>query len=89
MQTRLTLLFLLCFCLLGLTACSQLPPASTQAIVGIAEDWNSSHVTLTLVEKNAAGKWQRVLGPYPGRLGRNGCVWGLGLHCNPTGATTK
>lgn len=80
---------LLGFWLMLLTACSQMPASSTQAIVGIADDWNSSHVTLTLVEKNAAGKWQRVLGPYPGRLGRNGCVWGLGMHRNPTGATTK
>ena len=87
--TRLLRLHLFCLFLLCCTACSQLPPASSQAIIGIADDWNSSHVTLTLVEKNAAGKWQRVLGPYPGRLGRNGCVWGLGMHSNPAGATTK
>lgn len=87
--TRLHQLLLTCLFLLCCSACSQLPPASSQAIIGIADDWNSSHVTLTLVEKNTAGKWQRVLGPYPGRLGRNGCVWGLGMHRNPAGATTK
>ena len=77
------------FCLLSFTSCSQMPRESTQAIIGIADDWNSSHVTLTMVEKNAAGKWVRVLGPYAGRLGRNGCVWGLGQHSTPSGATTK
>lgn len=75
--------------LLLLNSCAQLPETSTQAIIGISSDWNSSHVTLTMVEKNAAGKWQRVLGPFPGRLGRNGSVWGLGMHRNPTGATIK
>lgn len=88
-QTKPHLLLLFCFCLLAFTACSQLPHSSTQAIVGISDDWDSSHVTLTLVEKNAAGKWQRVLGPYPGRLGRNGSIWGLGMHSNPGGALTK
>lgn len=88
-NTRPFLLLLLSFCTLAFTACSQMPATSTQAIVGIADDWNSSHVTLSLVEKNAEGKWKRVLGPYPGRLGREGCVWGLGLHPNPAGATIK
>ncbi len=76
-------------CLLTFTACSQMPGNCTQAIIGVSDDWNSSHVNLTLVEKNTAGKWQRVLGPVPGRLGRNGSVWGLGAHSNPGGATTK
>ena len=87
MKNLLHLLVLLC--LFSFTSCSQMPTESTQAIIGIAEDWNSSHVTLTMVEKNAAGKWVRVLGPYAGRLGRNGCVWGLGEHRNPMGATTR
>ena len=88
-MTRFFLAFLLNFCLLALTACSQFPRECTQAIIGIADDWNSSHVNLTLVEKKPTGKWVRVLGPFPGRLGRNGCVWGLGEHSTPTGATTK
>ena len=87
MKNLLHLLVLLC--LFSFTCCSQMPTESTQAIIGIADDWNSSHVTLTMVEKNTAGKWVRVLGPYAGRLGRNGCVWGLGEHRNPMGATTK
>lgn len=87
MKSIFPLLALLC--LLAMTACSQMPGGSTQAIIGVSDDWDSSHVTLTMVEKNKAGKWQRVLGPFPGRLGRNGSVWGLGQHKNPRGATTK
>ncbi|MBQ5665096.1 MAG: hypothetical protein IIV41_04415, partial [Akkermansia sp.] len=87
MRHILPLLVLLC--LLTVTACSQMPGDCRQAIIGVSDGWDSSHVTLTLVEKNAAGKWQRVLGPVPGRLGRNGSVWGLGVHSNPGGATTK
>ncbi len=65
------------------------PQDCSQAIIGIAEGWNNSHVTLSVVEKNAQGQWVRVLGPYRGRLGRAGLVWGLGLHSNPWFATTK
>jgi len=72
-----------------LPAQAAVPTACTQAILGIAEGWNSSHVTISVVEKNAQGQWVRVLGPYKGRLGRNGLVWGLGLHSNPRKATTK
>lgn len=61
---------------------AMVPETCTQAIVGITDGWNNSHVTLSLLEKQANGKWARVLGPMPGRLGRNGCVWGLGLHTN-------
>lgn len=73
-----------------LTACSSTVPGNcTQAIIGITDSWNSSHVTLTLAEKNAAGKWQRVLGPFPGRLGRNGTAWGMGIHKTPAGNRKK
>lgn len=65
------------------------PRDCTQAIIGIAEGWNDSHVTLSVVEKNESGRWVRVLGPFRGRLGRAGLVWGLGLHSNPWFATTK
>lgn len=68
---------------------ARIPAACTQAVLGIADSWDSSHVTLSLVEKNSAGQWQRVLGPVRGRLGRAGLVWGLGLHANPRGATIK
>ncbi len=65
------------------------PANCTQAIVGITDGWNSSHVTLSLLEKQRDGQWARVMGPFPGRLGRNGCVWGLGLHANSRKATIK
>ena len=82
------------FVLLALLTClgishASVPRDCSQAIIGIADGWNSSHVTLSLVEKNARGQWVRVLGPWKGRLGRNGLVWGLGLHSNPWLATVK
>ena len=70
-------------------ALAAVPANCTQAIIGIADDWNNSHVTLSLVEKNAQGQWVRVMGPWKGRLGRNGLAWGLGLHSNPWLATVK
>ncbi len=86
---RVISLFLLSFLLLTLPARAVVPASCTQAIVGITEGWNSSHVTLSLLEKQSDGRWARVLGPIPGRLGRNGCVWGLGMHSNPRRATIK
>lgn len=71
------------------TAPAQLPADCRQAVIGIAEGWNDSHATLNLVQRNAQGKWVRVLGPLPARLGRNGLAWGRGLHTNPRGAVLK
>ncbi len=68
---------------------AQVPQDCSQAILGVASDWDASQVTLSLVERQKDGGWARVLGPYPGRLGRAGLVWGLGLHANPRGAVTK
>lgn len=83
------LIFILSFMCMALVAHAQMPANCTQAILGIAEGWNSSQVSLSVVEKNRSGQWVRTLGPIPGRLGSNGLVWGLGLHANPAGATTK
>ncbi len=66
-----------------------MPADCEQAIIGMAKGWDNSHVVLSLVEKNSKGQWVRVLGPYAGRLGKNGLVWGLGLHQNPKNARTK
>lgn len=82
-------LFLFLFLLVSLAADAVVPAQTSQAIIGVAEGWNSSHVTLSLVERLPGGAWQRVLGPIPGRLGNNGLVWGLGLHPNPRGAVVK
>jgi len=66
----------------------QLPAASSQCIVGKADGWNSSNVTLSLYEKTG-GNWQQIGSSWTGRLGKSGLVWGLGLHPNPPGATLK
>ena len=66
----------------------ELPKQSTQCLVGIAKDWNSSTVTLTLYQKNN-GQWQAVAAPWNGRLGKNGLVWGLGIHPLPANAVVK
>src|SRR5690606_5045209 len=52
------------------------------------KDWNSSTVTLSTYEKRG-GKWVKVSGPWQGRLGKNGLVWGLGIHPVPQGAKVK
>ncbi len=82
----LAALFLLISTLLAEAA---VPADCRQAIIGIADGWNSSHVTLSLVERDRSGQWRRVLGPIRGRLGHAGLVWGLGLHQNPRRAATK
>ena len=66
-----------------------MPPQSAQAVLGIADGWDTSHVTLSLVEKTADGQWVRTLGPIHARLGNAGLVWGRGLHTAPRGATLK
>lgn len=65
-----------------------LPVASSQAVIGIADGWNSSQVQISFVEKEN-GRWKRVMGPVPGRLGVNGLAWGLGVHTNPKAAVSK
>lgn len=65
-----------------------MPAETTQAIVGIVDGWNSSHASISLVEKDG-GQWRRVLGPMPARLGSQGLVWGLGLHPVERGVTVK
>ena len=76
-----------------LFACSsltafELPKQSTQCLVGIAKDWNSSSVSLTLYQKNH-GQWQSVSAPWNGRLGKSGLVWGLGIHALPAHVAIK
>lgn len=80
-----TLLFLLTA--VGVSA-FELPRNSTQCVVGVAKDWNSSYVTLQVYQKNGAA-WQKSGSSWSGRLGRSGLVWGLGLHPLPAGATIK
>jgi L,D-peptidoglycan transpeptidase YkuD (ErfK/YbiS/YcfS/YnhG family) len=79
-------------CSIMLPLCSvhafELPRDASQCLVGIADHWNSSHVTLGYYEKSN-GRWQQVGTPWPARLGRNGLAWGRGLHPQPKGAATK
>jgi L,D-peptidoglycan transpeptidase YkuD (ErfK/YbiS/YcfS/YnhG family) len=66
-----------------------IPAKSQQCLVGIASEWNSSYVTLTLYERGSNGRWKQKGLPWKGRLGRNGLVWGKGLHPVPSNAKTK
>ncbi len=58
---------------------AQLPENTQQLVIGIAPDSSSSHVTLSVFEKNTNG-WRQQGTAWKGRLGRNGLAWGLGLH---------
>jgi L,D-peptidoglycan transpeptidase YkuD (ErfK/YbiS/YcfS/YnhG family) len=80
-------IFLLLLALLP-AAAFEISPKSSQCVVGVADGWNSSKVTLTLYEKSGKS-WKPVAAPWSGRLGKNGLVWGKGLHPVPAGATTK
>jgi L,D-peptidoglycan transpeptidase YkuD (ErfK/YbiS/YcfS/YnhG family) len=88
MISRILILAVFFLATLPLVKAFELPASSGQCLVGIAEDWNSSTVTLTLYQKSG-GKWLADASPWQGRLGRSGLVWGHGLHPVPAGATTK
>ena len=74
--------------LVSSTSGFELPGNSSQCIVGIAENWNSSHVSLSYHERQGEG-WQQVGESWKGRLGQNGLAWGRGIHPNPKGVTLK
>ncbi len=69
-------------------AAFELPSNSNQCLVGTADGWDSSNVTLTLYGKTG-GVWKPVTAPWKGRLGKSGLVWGKGIHPVPSGAATK
>ncbi len=75
------------FLLLPLRA-MEAPEACRQLVIGVAKDWNSSHVTLTLLQKEG-NTWKKSIEPWQGRLGKNGLAWGIGLHSTPKNATPK
>ncbi len=66
----------------------ELPAASTQCLVGVADTWDSSTATLRLYQKSG-GKWIAEGAAWQSRLGREGLIWGLGLHPLPAGAAVK
>lgn len=71
-------LLLLLLTLLPLSAW-EIPKNCQQLIVGVAKDWNSSYVTVTMYEKKGKA-WVPVTRACRGRLGKNGLAWGLGIH---------
>ena len=71
-----------------LAAAFELPANSTQCLVGIAENWNSSSASLRLYQK-IDGRWVPDGPAWKARLGRDGLAWGLGIHVSPPGATLK
>ncbi len=81
------ILFLLWLTCLGLGA-FELPANSSQCVVGISKNWDSSYVSLAYYEKEG-GVWQMVGEKWSGRLGKNGSVWGRGLHPIPPGVRLK
>lgn len=81
-------LILLALATLLPAAAFELPAKSTQCLVGIAESWDSSSATLRLYRKSG-GEWQPVGAAWKSRLGKNGLIWGLGIHPVPSGAATK
>lgn len=70
------------------SAAFELPSGSSQCVVGVADGWNSSHVTISYFEKKG-GAWRKVGDAWKGRLGSKGLVWGRGLHPAPAGAVLK
>ncbi len=76
---NLPLLSLFASILTSAIAYAQLPENTRQLIIGIAPEKNSSHVTLSIFEKNN-NTWQQTSKSWKGRLGRNGLAWGIGLH---------
>lgn len=85
MVFRILLLALLA--LLPATA-FELPSRSTQCLVGTADEWDSSTVTLRFYEKRE-GRWTAVGDAWKARLGAKGLIWGHGLHSLPAKAATK
>jgi len=59
------------------------PHDCKQLILGLAENWNDSHVRLQFYQRDAAGAWQAQGESFAGRLGRDGLAWGRGLHPVP------
>ena len=75
--------------LIGLNASGfDLPANSTQCLLGLADSWDSSHATLQLFQKSA-NQWQPQGEAWKARLGKNGLIWGHGLHPLPKNALIK
>jgi len=84
---NLRILLLSLFAILP-AAAFELPANSTQCLVGTAESWDNSTVTLCLYQKQG-DTWKPRSAPWKARLGKSGLVWGKGIHPVPAGAVTK
>ncbi len=67
----------------------RLAPGTTQCLLGLADGWNSTEVTLQRHEREPGGAWRPTGVPWKGRLGASGLVWGRGLSPAPAGAKLK
>ena len=76
-------------CGFAAAASFRLAPGTTQIVVGVADGWSSTSVTLQRYERQAGGPWRPVGVPWAGRLGGAGLVWGRGLSPAPPGAVLK
>ena len=75
--------------LIGLNASGfDLPANSTQCLLGLADSWDSSHATLQLFQKSG-NQWQPQGEAWKARLGKNGLIWGRGLHPLPKNPSIK
>jgi len=66
----------------------RLPSGCHQCLVATVAGWEATTATLRLFEKSGA-QWRLVGGPWKARLGREGLVWGVGLHPSPVGRPLK
>ena len=66
----------------------RIPRPSTQLLVGIADDWHSSAITLQRFARDRS-RWIPVGAPWAARVGPAGLVWGRGLNPVPVGGDRK
>ncbi len=71
----------------------RLPSSSLQLIVGVAANWDTNTVVLQrFVRASSKKPWKATGKAFPGKLGKNGLAWGLGLHpddAQPAGTPSK
>ncbi|MFT5681253.1 MAG: L,D-peptidoglycan transpeptidase YkuD (ErfK/YbiS/YcfS/YnhG family) [Myxococcota bacterium] len=65
--------------LLSAALAAPIPTNTTQLILGLAADADSSSATLQRYQRTESG-WDAVGEPLPARIGREGLAWGIGLH---------
>jgi len=83
-----SILIAVCSSFVSSVIAGEIKPETRQVILGLADHWDSSQVTLAHYERGPLGRWNKV-GTWSGRLGKNGLAWGIGLHDIPAGAKMK